>query len=150
MNLSRLSFFFTLAIVFVACVMPRPAHAAPRALQDNASADFADSKPVGDKELSKMRGGMFNVDGLLISFGYNASTAVNGVTQSNVSFTDTDLVNNNPNVPNLSNGLPANIVQNAQNGALIQVQQQLNLTVSGATQAIQNRIPFAELGRMLH
>ena len=122
---------YFLALFFSACVLPSFAHA--HGLKgDDASGDFSDSPTVSDKDLSKMRGGFINLNGMLIDISYTAVASVNGNVISNVSLNTNDIAQAVQNGGTLQSVLPPTVIQNVNNTAIIAMQQQLSLNISGA------------------
>lgn len=121
-----------LALIFLALI---PGRSYASAL--DADQDFADSQVVSDNELSTQRGGYIDINGVLLDFNYLARLDVNGTNISAVNVDTTDLIN--AAAANNQNFLQPTVVQNVDNNALIAMQQQLNLTISGANIAATNQ-----------
>lgn len=109
-----------------------PSLAFAHALNTSAADDFADSEEVTDKDLSKMRGGFIDINGMLINITYSSVVALNGNVQSQTNLNTDQLVQaaNNNNTQNI---IPPTIIQNIDNNVVVQLQQQLDMTVTGAS-----------------
>jgi len=140
--MARIRMFLTLTIaMFGLCLHAESAKA--KALNDDASQDFADASTVSDEKLSTMRGGFINAHGLLINFNFTSTLAVNGNVQNQTSFTSADLVKAaSHSGGNIKNIIPPTIIQNVNNNTNIALQQVLNLNIANANIALINHAQF--------
>ena len=118
-----------------------------------------DSAPVSNQELSEIRGGFLNAGGLLIEFGINIKTFLDGNLQKDISFSTVkndaleknsdqlrqaiQVGNNNQAIPQeLLDKLPAivTIIQNSDDNKIIQNINTLDINVSNTRSLIDRQI----------
>ncbi len=125
------TFFLTLlALIGLSSVFSSSAHAA--GLSDAAGETFGNSEVVGDEELSKMRGGFINVNGLLIGFNFYSNVQVGLDTMQNISVNTESLAQAALTASQIQDLLQPQIIQNMDDNLLISIQQSLSVDIVNA------------------
>jgi hypothetical protein len=129
-SFKRLSIVAIMLSVLCGAITPSAARAG--GLDDMSGETFENSATVDDAELSDMRGGFINVNGLLIGFNFFSNVQVGLDTLQNVSVNTENLAQAALTASQIQALLQPQIIQNLDDNVLISIQQALSVDIINA------------------
>jgi hypothetical protein len=121
------------ALVLATLAFSATAHAS--ALKaDKGEQPFNNADMVSDQELSTMRGGFMDINGVLIDMSFLSRVQVGLDVQTNVNVNTNNLANAAQSATQIQQLLQPNIITNVDPNTLISIQQALNINVLNPNQ----------------